>query len=131
MRIVEMLGSIRDCELFQNSAIRSILEDLASGGSKPSTVVRAELNKSLQGLDEHGKPATKEQIGKRIDLLLDQAVEAKVFRIGLVFQCYFQALKLRSDRSVGRPQTITEWLMKATIIQTLGQEFARKHYIWI
>jgi hypothetical protein len=304
MRIVEMLGSIRDCELFQNSAIRSILEDLASGGSKPSAVVRAELNKSLQGLNEHGKPATKDQIGKRIDLLLDQAVEAKVFRIGLVFQCsrckrhnwyavtefdehynckscfareltprldstkwhyasdgffrstnkldgnitvllalnffnhmfeghvffapsfdysfagnenemdfallsdgarqspvemifgesksgnaltqdereklksfgiktssylcfctmadafdeadkaffielceagvkmilltkqylelgYFEALKLRSDRSVGRPQTLTEWLMKATIIQTLGQEFARKHYIWI
>jgi hypothetical protein len=304
MRIIEMLGNIRECELFQNSAIRSILEDLAGGGSKPSSVVRAELNKSLQGLTEFGKPVTKDQIGMRIDLLLDQAVEAKVFRIGLVFQCsrckrhnwyavtefdehynckscfareltprldstkwhytsdgffrsankldgnitvllavnffnqmfeghiffapsfeysfggkqnemdfallsdgshhspvdmifgesksgkaltkeereklksfgikssaylcfctmadkfdetdkaffselyetgvklilltkeylemgYFEALKFRSDRSVARPQTLTEWLMKATIMRTLGPEFAKRHYIWV
>jgi hypothetical protein len=44
---------------------------------------------------------------------------------------YFEALKFRSDRSVARPQTLTEWLMKATIMRTLGPEFAKRHYIWV
>jgi hypothetical protein len=86
-RIIEMFQGLRDCELFQNAAIRQLLDDLAGGDSLLATEVRAAINKSLQGRQHYGLPMNKNQIAHRVDSLLSQAVEAKVFRIGLVFQC--------------------------------------------
>jgi hypothetical protein len=86
-RILEMFKGLRGCELFQNSAIRDLLDELASGGSKVAGEVRGAIHRSLKGLQHFGQPATRDQIVAKVDAILDQAVEAKVFRVGLVFQC--------------------------------------------
>jgi len=86
-RILEMLGGLDNCDLFQNIAVRELLDELASGASRLASEVRGAINKSLAGYKHYDQPATKEQIAMRAKALLDQAVEAKVFRIGLEFQC--------------------------------------------
>jgi hypothetical protein len=90
-RIIEMFkGGLRDCQLFQNTAIRDLLDQLSSGGWLLAGEVRGAVHRSLHGLKHskhRGKPATKDQIAAKVDALLDQAVRANVFRIGLVFQC--------------------------------------------
>jgi hypothetical protein len=86
-RIVEMFKGLGDCELFQNAAIRELLDELASGGWRLSGEVRGAIHRSLKGFQYFGQPATKDQITQEVNNILDRAVEAKVFRIGLVFQC--------------------------------------------
>ena len=86
-RIVEMLGNLRRCAMFQNSAIRSLLDELATGGRRVAREVLGSVKKSLKDYRFFGQAATKEQIAERADALLGQAVEANVFRIGLEFQC--------------------------------------------
>lgn len=86
-RIIEMFGGIRGCDLFRNSAIRDLLEELAAGGTKLASEVRAAVNKTMANHLHYARPATKDQKSNAVSALLDRAVEAKVFRIGLVFQC--------------------------------------------
>lgn len=86
-RIIEMLGGIRGCALFKNPAIRELLEELASGGTKPATDVRAAVNRTMVNYLHYAQPATKDQKADAVSALLDRAMEAKVFRIGLEFQC--------------------------------------------
>ena len=86
-RIIEMFKGLRDCELFQNVAIRELLDELASGGSRLAGEVRAAIYKSLKGFQRYGQPVSGEQLAQEVDAILDRAVSAKVFRIGLVFQC--------------------------------------------
>jgi hypothetical protein len=86
-RIIEMLKGLRASELFQNVAIRELLDELASGGFKLAGEVRGAIHRSLKGLRHFDQPASKEQITQKVDGILDRAVEAKVFRIGVVFQC--------------------------------------------
>ncbi|HEV3042075.1 MAG TPA: hypothetical protein VHA33_30220 [Candidatus Angelobacter sp.] len=86
-RIIEMFNGLRDCELFQNVAIRELLDNLASGGSLVAREVRGAIHKSLKGFRHFGQPTTRDQIVQKVDAILDQAVRSKVFRIGLVFQC--------------------------------------------
>ena len=86
-RLIEMFKGLRDYRLFQNYAIRELLDELASGGWRVAGEVRGAVYKSLKDLRHFGQPATKDQIAQQVDAILDQAVEAKVFRIGLVFQC--------------------------------------------
>ena len=86
-RIVEMLGSLRHCTIFQNAAVRDLLDELSTGRRRAAREVLGAVKKSLKDYRFFGQPATKEQIAERVDTLLGQAVEAKVFRIGLEFQC--------------------------------------------
>ena len=86
-RIIEELGGLRGCDLFQNSAIRELLGSLSTGKWKRAREVRGAVQRSLAGLSIFGRPATKEEITARTESILSQAVEAKVFRIGLEFQC--------------------------------------------
>jgi hypothetical protein len=86
-RIVEMFGGVRGCDLFKNSAIRELLEELATGGTKLASEVRASVNRSMANYLYYAQPATKEQKADAVNALLDRATEAKVFRLGLVFQC--------------------------------------------
>jgi len=44
---------------------------------------------------------------------------------------YFDLLKYKSDKHPGRSKTIPDWLMRLTIIDNLGGDFAKKHYLWI
>ena len=44
---------------------------------------------------------------------------------------YFDLLKYKSDKHPGRSKTIPDWLMRLTIINNLGDDFAKKHHLWI
>jgi hypothetical protein len=44
---------------------------------------------------------------------------------------YFEVMKYRTENNPGRSRTKTDWLMRATILLTLGKEFAHKHNIWL
>lgn len=86
-RIIEMMEGFYSCEIFQNSAIRQLLEDLSTGKHRMGAAVVAAVKKSLQGYKLYGQPATQEQISERTQNLLSQAIDSNVFRIGLEFQC--------------------------------------------
>lgn len=86
-RIIEMMDGLYCCEIFQNSAIREILEELSSGKPRLASEVVGSVMKSLQKYKLYGQQATRPQISERAQILLSRAVGAKVFRVGLVFQC--------------------------------------------
>jgi hypothetical protein len=86
-RIIEMLDGFYKCEIFQNVAIRELLEELATGKHRLAREVRGAVKKSLKDYRHFDQPATREQISARAESLLSRAIEANVFRIGLEFQC--------------------------------------------
>jgi len=86
-RIIEMLDGFYKCEIFQNAAIRELLDELATGKSRLAGEVRGAVKKSLKDYKYFGQTATREQISERAEMLLSRAVEANVFRIGLELQC--------------------------------------------
>jgi hypothetical protein len=43
----------------------------------------------------------------------------------------FELSDFVSKNNPGRSPTEADWLMRLTIIRTLGEEFAKKNYIWI
>jgi hypothetical protein len=43
----------------------------------------------------------------------------------------FELSDFRSMNNPGRSKTAPDWLMRLTIIRTLGDAFAKKHYIWL
>lgn len=86
-RIVEMMGGFRNCEIFQNSAIRETLEDLATGKHRLATEVVGKVKRSLQNYRFYGQQATNDQINQQAQTLLTRAIAANVFRVGLEFQC--------------------------------------------
>jgi hypothetical protein len=86
-RIIEMLDGFHKCEVFQNPAIREVLEDLATGKHHLGREVRGAVKKSLKNYKIYTQPATPEQISERAERLISRAIEATVFRVGLEFQC--------------------------------------------
>ena len=86
-RIIEMLKGLGASDLFQSAAIRDLLEELATGGSKLAGEVRGAIHRSLRGMRHFGQPANQEQINRKVDNILERAVGANVFRVGIVFQC--------------------------------------------
>jgi hypothetical protein len=86
-RIVEMLDGFYKCEVFQNIAIRDLLEELARGKTRLAGEARGAVKRSLKDYKFFNRPATQEQISEKAERLLDRAIEAGVFRVGLEFQC--------------------------------------------
>jgi hypothetical protein len=43
----------------------------------------------------------------------------------------FELSRFRSGKNPGRSKTVSDWLMRLTIISTLGDAFAQKHHIWL
>ncbi len=86
-RIIEMMGSLRNCEIFQNVAVRDLLEELATGKSRLAGEVRGTVKKSLRDYKYYDQKPTPEQVSEKVNDLLSRAIDAKVFRIGLQFQC--------------------------------------------
>ncbi len=82
-----MLDGFHKCEVFQNSAIRDVLEELATGKHRLGTGVRGAVKKSLKDYKVYHRPATREQISEHAESLISLAIEATVFRLGLQFQC--------------------------------------------
>jgi hypothetical protein len=44
---------------------------------------------------------------------------------------HFEISHYKSDNHAGRGHSMPDWLMRATIIRTLGHDFARQHHIWV
>jgi hypothetical protein len=86
-RIVEMMEGFRNCEIFQNSAIRETLEDLSTGKHRLALEVVGKVKRSLQKYRPYGQQATNDEISHRAQTLLSRAIAANVFRVGLEFQC--------------------------------------------
>ena len=40
-------------------------------------------------------------------------------------------MKYRNENHWGRSRTKADWLMRATILRTLGKDFAQKHHVWL
>jgi hypothetical protein len=86
-RIIEQIGGISGADILQNPAVRDLVDSLSTGKPKPAREVRGLVQRSIAGLSIFGEPATTDQIKTRTETILSQAVQAKIFRIGLVFQC--------------------------------------------
>jgi hypothetical protein len=43
----------------------------------------------------------------------------------------FELSKFRLEKNPGRSRTVPDWLMRLTVIRTLGDAFAKKHHIWL
>jgi hypothetical protein len=86
-RIIEMMQGFYRCEIFQNSAIRETLEELSAGKPRLGAEVVATVKRSLRDYKLFGRQATPQQISERAQHLLSRAIEANIFRVGLVFQC--------------------------------------------
>jgi hypothetical protein len=43
----------------------------------------------------------------------------------------FELSRFRSGKNFGRSRTVPDWLMRLTIISTLGDAFAQKHGVWL
>jgi hypothetical protein len=86
-RIIEMLDGFYKCEVFQNPAIRELLEELATGKHRLGKEVRGAVKKSLKDHKIFNQPASPKQISERAENLISRAIEATVLRVGLEFQC--------------------------------------------
>lgn len=86
-RILEMMGSFQSCEVFQNAAIRQTLEDMAQGDPRTVHSVKISIIQTLKNYKIYERPASQADKGERSAQLLNRAVEAKLFKVGLVFQC--------------------------------------------
>lgn len=82
-----MMGSFHSCEVFQNEAIRQTLEDMAKGEPRTVHSVEISLIQTLKNYTIYEKPASQKEKVQRAAQLLDRAIDAKLFRVGLVFQC--------------------------------------------
>ncbi|MDX6459738.1 MAG: hypothetical protein QOE55_3435 [Acidobacteriaceae bacterium] len=63
--------------------------------------------------------------------LYDGGVKIILLTKTLLEMDYFDLLKYKSDKNPGRSKTIPDWLMRLSIINILGVEFAKKQYIWL
>jgi hypothetical protein len=86
-RIIEMLDGFYKCEVFQNPAIREVLEELATGKHWLGKEIRGAVKKSLKYYKIFNESASPKQISERAENLISRAIEATVFRVGLEFQC--------------------------------------------
>jgi hypothetical protein len=44
---------------------------------------------------------------------------------------HFECMKYRTENNPGRSRTKSDWLMRATILRTLGKDFASEQNIWL
>jgi hypothetical protein len=86
-RIIESLDGLRGCRVFQNSAIRDILNRLSNGSWLRAADVRGMLNRSVREKIGAHVAVAKEEVKSQVNSLLNAAVDARVLRIGLEFQC--------------------------------------------
>ena len=86
-RIVEMMDGFNKCEVFRNEAIRDTLDEMANGDTRLAKEVSGKIMRSLKSYAIFGVPTGQEAKVARKDRLLDECIEAGVFRVGLMFQC--------------------------------------------
>jgi hypothetical protein len=86
-RIVEMMGTLHTCEVFQNSAIRDTLDEMSRGDPRTVHSVKIAIVLALKDLNFFGSPLSEKKKHEHSERLMKRAIDAKVFRVGLVFQC--------------------------------------------
>ena len=87
LRILEMLGSLWECEIFQNPAIRQTLKDMSTGNPRTVHSVDIDVRKTLKDARIRGRQMNEREKAERSSRLLKRAIDAKVFQIGFQFQC--------------------------------------------
>jgi hypothetical protein len=87
LRIIEMLGSLWECEIFQNAAIRQTLKDMSAGDPRTVHSVEIAVKMTLKDTMLRGRKMNEKEKTQRSKRLLQRAIEAKVFQIGFQFQC--------------------------------------------
>ena len=125
-RIIELMDGFYGCEMFQNEAIRETLDEMATGDTRLVRVVKRMLVQSLRDYSYFGQPATQPQKVQHADHLLSQAVDAGVFRVGLVFQCS----RCRRHNWYGISEFEKEYNCKSCFSRELTPhlDFAEWHY---
>ena len=78
-RIVEQLGGLYPCSVFQNSGVREILEGLADGSQMHSQEIRSIINKSIR------LPKSEKQ--REVEGIINTLVSKRVLRQGIKLQC--------------------------------------------
>jgi hypothetical protein len=63
--------------------------------------------------------------------LVDAKIKIIMLTRFLLEMDYFERMKYSTENDPGRSRTKTDWMMRATILRTLGKEFALKHNIWL
>lgn len=87
VRIIEMLGTLHSCEIFQNTAIRQTLDEMGTGDPRSVKHVKCAVMKTLKDFKMYGRPATQLEKGHHASYLLRLAIDSKLFKVGLKFQC--------------------------------------------
>ena len=87
LRIIEMLGSLWECEIFQNAAVRQTLKDMSTGDPRTVHSVDIAVRMTLKDAMLRGRKMTEKEKAERSKRLLARAIDAKVFQIGFQFQC--------------------------------------------
>ena len=86
-RIIEMLGNLYECEIFQNEAIRKALEEMSTGETRTTKHIHSQVIHSLRYFKLYGQNISENQKKSRAERIIHRAIDANVFRVGLVFQC--------------------------------------------
>jgi hypothetical protein len=87
VRIIEMLGDLYGSEVFQNAAIRRTLKDMSMGDPRTVHSVDIAVRLTLKDAQLRGHTLSEREKREGSKRLLDRAIDARVFRVGFVFQC--------------------------------------------
>ena len=77
-RIVEQLGGLHHCQIFQNAGVRELINVLADGSPKPSQFIRQAVFRAI--------PSTEDQ-AKKAHNILDSLISQQLLRQGFELQC--------------------------------------------
>jgi hypothetical protein len=77
-RIIEQLGGIHRCQIFQNSGVRELVHDLSNGSPRPTQFVQQAIYKAIP---------TKEDRSKKAREILDRLIAQQLLRQGFELQC--------------------------------------------
>jgi hypothetical protein len=77
-RIIEQLGGIHRCQIFQNSGVRELVHDLSNGSPRPTQFVQQAIYKAIP---------TKEDRSKKAREILDGLIAQQLLRQGFELQC--------------------------------------------
>ena len=77
-RIIEQLGGIRSCQIFQNAGVRQLVSVLSNGSAKSAHFVRQAIYKAIPSAEDQGTE------GREI---LEKLVSQQLLRQGFELQC--------------------------------------------
>jgi hypothetical protein len=77
-RIIEQLGGIHRCQIFQNSGVRELVHDLSNGSPRPTQFVQQAIYKAIPSKEGQSKKARE---------ILDSLMAQQLLRQGFELQC--------------------------------------------